>query len=210
MNIYIIEGIDGSGKSTVSKFIKGMFPDKEIMDFREPDGLYRSFLSRAGRNEIKINHMDEWICFWMNRFDLWVNVILPRVNDDVIVIIDRSFVSTYAYQISGRMLNNDYVTSFFFWRERLLELFADKDATICHIYMRASVKVAQARISSRKVNAADLIQFEEERMQQRVKSGFDIYYNDKLNLKSFEKVVIINADNTLDEVNLELQQKLLA
>ena len=42
----------------------------------------------------------------------------------------------------------------------------------------------------------------------RTKSGFDIYYHEKSNLASFENVVVINADNTLEEVNAELREKL--
>lgn len=215
MKIYIAEGIDGSGKSTIAKVLKSLCPDKKVLELREPCGIFRNFLASAAGakdrdDKNSMSCLDEWMCFWLNRFNLWMSEILPYASDDVVVIIDRSFVSTYAYQISGRELGSEYEKSFFFWRDRLLGLFKDTDISIQHIYMRASVKVAQSRISFRKPNPDDLVQFEEEKMQQRVKSGFDIYYNDKKsNLKPFESLIVINADGTKEEVEAELRQKLL-
>lgn len=208
MKIHIIEGIDGSGKSTASRFIKSLFLDKKVIELREPDGYFRNILTEAASTR-DMSLFDEWMCFWLSRFDLWMNQILPFVNEDVVVIIDRSFVSTYAYQIYGRGLGQDFEKSFYFWKKELLNLFTDKEMIqIHHIYMRASVDIAQARISSRPSKAGDLTQFEAEDMQKRVKSGFDIYYNNKSNLASFEDVVVINANNSIEDVNNELGDKL--
>lgn len=210
MKIYIVEGIDGSGKSTASRFIKDLFSHKEVLGFREPDGYFRKILCiAADPKTTSMTALDEWMCFWLNRFDLWMNRILPFVDKDVIVIIDRSFVSTFAYQISGRDLGSEFEKSFFFWKNNLLNIFSDKEVTIQHIYMRTSVRVAQERLGKRSITIDDLTQFEEEPMQMRVKSGFDLYYHDKSHMAPIESVVVINADKTLDEVNAELREKLV-
>lgn len=210
MKIYIVEGIDGSGKSTAVKFIQDIHSrNKKVLVFKEPDGYFRQILSMAADpTSSKMSTLDEWMCFWLNRFDLWMHNILPFVDEDVIVIIDRSFVSTYAYQICGRELDSEFEKSFFFWKSKLLDIFADKEVVIQHIYMRVSVKTALNRVFMRPAKKGDLIQFEVEDFLKRTKSGFDIYYNDKLNLLPFESVVVINADKTLDEVNLEIREKL--
>lgn len=214
MEIYITEGIDGSGKSTASRFIAETFSVPDNLRFREPDGYSRQILAKAAADKdkkdgIKMSVLDEWMCFWLYRFDLWMNHILPQVNEKKTLIIDRSFVSTYAYQIYGRDLGPEFEKSFFFWKSRLLELFTGKDVHIHHVYMRASVKVAQARIGFRGIKDGDLTQFEEGNMQMRVKSGFDLYYHEGKNLSPIEDLIVIDADKDIDEVQAELRDKLV-
>ncbi len=209
MEIYITEGIDGSGKSRASEFIAQTFSIPDELKFREPDGYYRQILSRAAAGTVEMSVLDEWMCFWLYRFDLWMNHILPHADEDVVVVIDRSFVSTYAYQISGRGLGPEFEKSFFFWKNRLLELFTDKDVRIHHVYMKASVMVAQSRIGFRGVKDGDLTQFEEGNMQMRVRSGFNLYYHNDKNLSSIEGLIVIDADKDIDEVQAELRDKLV-
>lgn len=211
MNIYIIEGIDGAGKSTASTTISQIFSDKRIIKFREPDGFFRDILAKATVAD-SISVLDEYITFWLCRFNLWMNHILPEIdNPNTIIIIDRSFASTYAYQIEGRGLG-EYEKSFFFWKKNLISLLSDKDGVeIHHIYLRVSVDIGLARIGVRKPGKDDLTQFEKKDFLQRVKAGFDFFYGkgNKNNFSPIEYIHIIDASKSIDEVIAQIKAEIV-
>lgn len=201
MNIYIIEGIDGSGKSTAAKALKDFWEKegKEVLSLREPAGYFRSILI-GGVGEGDTSYLNEWMAFWMGRFEIWRHEILPRQDEDIVVIIDRSYASTYAYQIEGRKLTH-FTSSFFFWKEQLLLQFKPGSTRIHHLYLRISVETGLSRVGLR--GGGELTHFEIEDMQRRVKFGFDFYYapkNARKNLSSIEVVYVIDGEVSREEV----------
>jgi thymidylate kinase len=209
VNIYIIEGIDGAGKSTAILAIREMFPGKKILQFKEPDGFFHQILAKAAATD-NISKMDEYMTFWMCRFDLWMNKILPEVDNlDVVVIIDRSFASTFAYQIEGRGLL-EYEKSFFFWKRNLLSIFDGKMVEIHHLYLRVSVEIGLSRIGIRGPGQNDLTQFERRDNLQRVKAGFDFFYGpgNKCNFSPIEYIHIIDAGQSVDDVIAQIKSEI--
>ncbi len=100
------EGIDGCGKSTQIKLLKDYFNKKGIKFsvFREPGGTE---ISEKIRNLLlhETEDMDpttELLLFSAARSQLVAEEIKPRLKNGEIVILDRFFDSTTAYQGYGR------------------------------------------------------------------------------------------------------------
>ena len=105
------EGIDGAGKTTQINLLKSYLEskNKEVLSIREPGGLSFSEKIRAILLDTKteINSTTELFLFEAARSELTEKVILPALKENKIVICDRFFDSTSAYQGFGRGLNLD-------------------------------------------------------------------------------------------------------
>lgn len=100
------EGIDGSGKSTQIDLLQKYLNDKgyKVNVFREPGGTDVSEMIRGMllNPEIDIDPVTELLLFSAARSQLVAEKLLPLLKKDVIVILDRFFDSTTAYQGFGR------------------------------------------------------------------------------------------------------------
>lgn len=121
-NSYIaIEGLEGAGKSsalkTVEKFYKNL--GREIVNVREPGGTplaetFRNIFKDANHDEI-VDVKTETMLMYGSRNQLLVNRVIPALDEGKIVLSDRSFWSSMAYQgTSPEMLKmlemfNNYV-----------------------------------------------------------------------------------------------------
>lgn len=104
------EGIDGSGKSTQANFLKDKLTSDghTVVLLREPGGTKISEKIR----DLVLNHRDslispetEALLIASSRYQLVNDIILPKLNSDIIVICDRYIDSTIAYQGYGRGIN---------------------------------------------------------------------------------------------------------
>lgn len=99
----VFEGIDGSGKSTLSKNVFQLFVSRNIPAelFREPTnyetGLrLREFL----QGKIHLNPEEQMKLFISDRRASVARNIQPSLNQGKIVLLDRYYYSTAAYQAS--------------------------------------------------------------------------------------------------------------
>ncbi len=101
-HFFVFEGIDGSGKTTLSKKVAEVLPvpsNREILWHREPtDGIFgiqiRNFLS--GRTTLtRLEQMDLFI---NDRKESVSTIINPNLEKNNIIIQDRYIYSTAAYQ----------------------------------------------------------------------------------------------------------------
>ncbi|MCZ8238966.1 MAG: dTMP kinase [Leptospiraceae bacterium] len=99
----VFEGIDGSGKSTLSKNVFQLFVSKNIPTelFREPTnydtGLrLRDFL----KGKIRLNPDEQMKLFISDRRESVKRNIQPALSLGKIVLLDRYYFSTAAYQAS--------------------------------------------------------------------------------------------------------------
>ncbi len=102
-----LEGIDGSGKSTVSLRIvsklREIMPDTKIVCTAEPTTgdagrILRSKLSQSNADETPESVMQELFLFMADHADHLERLVLPSLRDGAIVISDRYADSTFAYQ----------------------------------------------------------------------------------------------------------------
>ena len=100
------EGIDGCGKSTQIQLLKKYFDKagKQVEVFREPGGSAISEQIRAILldTDEDINPVSELLLFSAARAQLIAEKVKPALDEGKIVILDRFYDSTTAYQGFGR------------------------------------------------------------------------------------------------------------
>ncbi len=116
--IYIVlEGIVGTGKSTQSKklheYLKKEFPNREIILTREPGGdeiaeAIRKIVQGTDFNEKMMPECEAYL-YASARSQSLRTIVKPALERGAIVISDRSFFSSIAYQGFARPLGIDKV-----------------------------------------------------------------------------------------------------
>jgi len=140
------EGIDGSGKSTQINLLKSYFSDKGIQChiFREPGGteISESIRSLLLHDTEEMNPVTELLLFSSARSQLIAEKVIPLLDDDETVILDRFYDSTIAYQGYGRGSAplNDI--------RQLNRIAAHGRVPDLTFYMKLSIDDAQGRTSS--------------------------------------------------------------
>lgn len=184
------EGIDGSGKSTQISLLKEKIKEsgKEVVVLREPGGTDISELIRGMllNPEIEIDPVTELLLFSSARSQLIAEKVKPLLSDNVVVILDRFYDSTTAYQGYGRgSLPIDQVHQI----NRVASHGIAPDLTF---YLRLSLEESAKRTAH----------MQKDRMEQ---SGVEFYENvikgfDEL-AKSEERFITIDASKSPDEVH---------
>lgn len=160
-----IEGIDGSGKSTVIKYINNYLGKLgyDIILTREPGGTEISENIRKIIVNKKIDIKTEALLFAASRREHVVNKIIPALKNNKIIISDRFLDSSIAYQVYGRGLKKEdilYINNFAI--EGLTPDFT--------IYLDVDIDVASSRLSNRLVN--NVLDNENKKFYNNVKKGY--------------------------------------
>ncbi|MDQ6828052.1 MAG: dTMP kinase [Gemmatimonadota bacterium] len=106
--LIVLEGSEGVGKSTQIEMLKEHLRAQSIafFSYREPggtpfgDSLRRILLDPA----TSISSRAEALLFMASRAELVEREVVPKLSSGKLILIDRFFLSTYAYQIAGRLL----------------------------------------------------------------------------------------------------------
>ena len=189
-SIYIaFEGIDGSGKTSIIENLSDILnsQNKEHTIVREPggtsvgEGIRELLLS----HDYQVNPLAEALLFCAQRSQLIEEVVLPSLNNGVVVLSDRSAYSSVAYQGQGRglgyekiyQLNDISIQSN--WPERVVLLDIDPEVSL-------SRQQVADRIGSDKVE-----------FFQKVREGYL-----KLAEEFNDSFLILNAEDNI-EVNIK-------
>ena len=188
-NYIAFEGIDGSGKTSIIENLSDILnsQNKEHTIVREPggtsvgEGIRELLLS----HDYQVNPLAEALLFCAQRSQLIEEVVLPSLNNGVVVLSDRSAYSSVAYQGEGRglgyekiyQLNDISIQSN--WPERVVLLDIDPEVSL-------SRQQVADRIGSDKVE-----------FFQKVRTGYL-----KLAEEFKDSFLILNAENNI-EVNIE-------
>jgi dTMP kinase len=115
-----IEGIDGVGKTSIIELLKKHNPS--IITTREPGGCEISEQIRKLLldNNTNICNITELLLFQAARVEFYNNIIKPIRNNNII-ISDRYYGSTFAYQGYGRGIAIDKI-------EQLINLTLEQEA----------------------------------------------------------------------------------
>ena len=106
--LIVLEGAEGAGKTTQLRRLEAHLRDagRSVIALREPGGtplggeIRRLLLD----SEEEITPGTEALLFMASRAQLVEREIRPALASGRIVLLDRFFLSTYAYQIAGRAL----------------------------------------------------------------------------------------------------------
>ncbi len=96
-----IEGIDGAGKSTQAKILKERLEKRgfEVVLLKEPtSSKWGKKIKEISKNTESIDPYEELKLFIKDRKLNVRKNILPALEDKKIVIVDRYYISTIAYQ----------------------------------------------------------------------------------------------------------------
>lgn len=107
-----LEGIDGAGKTTQASIVADMLTSRgyEVFSFREPGSteLGNEVRKLLFNKTLELNDYTELFLFMAARAEL-INKVLSKAKPDSIVIGDRFWDSTIAYQHYGKGLSLDII-----------------------------------------------------------------------------------------------------
>jgi dTMP kinase len=107
--LVVFEGVEGAGKSTQLERLRASFERAGVkcVTFREPGGTPLGTWIRDGvlAKDWAIDPRSEALLFMASRAQLVSTEIRPALASGALVLLDRFFLSTYAYQIGGRGLD---------------------------------------------------------------------------------------------------------
>lgn len=105
----VIEGPEGAGKSTLAQSLEASLRslEVEVCRYREPGGTLLAEMARKAVLDPTFDPGPEAELFLMltARADLVQKVLRPQLAKGAVVICDRYELSTFAYQVAGRGLD---------------------------------------------------------------------------------------------------------
>jgi dTMP kinase len=111
--LIVFEGAEGTGKSTQIALLLSALSKSGVpaVTFREPGGTTTGDAIRALLLDpaSRLSAASEALLFMASRAELCEREIRPAIERGLVVVLDRFFLSTYAYQIVGRGLDEDDV-----------------------------------------------------------------------------------------------------
>jgi dTMP kinase len=195
--LIVLEGAEGVGKTTQIRRLGETLTARGIrhLAVREPGGTdvgdqIRRLLLDPGP---ELGARTEALLFMASRAELVDRVIRPALDSGLVVLADRFFLSTYAYQIAGRGLKDAEVAA--------ANGFATgglvPDLTVL---LRLSVEAALERTDRR--GSRDRIEAANDDFHHRVAEAFDRFADPAWQHRHSEWGVVtaVNAAGTVDEV----------
>lgn len=183
-----VSGCDASGKGTVSTTLQAKFaelyPEYEMMHFREPGGnelgeACRTVIAQQSETGGDLLPCQELVMFFAGRIALWRQFIhavksRPPGSKPVVILLDRSFACTWAYQVVG-MEGSTLIRQMFFALTQELMEFLHKQlpqAQVHHLLIDISPKEAEHRNKERGPVVGGITKFDEPETQRRVVQGY--------------------------------------
>lgn len=192
----VLEGPDGSGKSTMAKKIGDYYRDKgrEIEFTREPGGTKISEKIRdliLDNNNTEMNYRTEALLYAAARAQLVSEKIKPWLNEGKIVISERYVYSSLVYQGIGRGLGVDEVKKI-------------NDFAIAGLKpdMVLLLDVNPKKGLNRKLNIDGGDRLENE----HVSFHMEVYEGYKKLIQYLPEIKVINAERTIDEIFNEIKE----
>lgn len=106
--LVVFEGVEGAGKSTQLRRLDARLKSAGVpcLTFREPGGTTAGDRIREVllNPAVLLDARTEALLFMASRAELVATAVRPALQDGTIVLLDRFFLSTYAYQVAGRGL----------------------------------------------------------------------------------------------------------
>lgn len=195
--LIVLEGAEGVGKTTQIRRLGETLSARGIehLMVREPGGTtvgdaIRRLLLDPGP---ELSPRTEALLFMASRAELVDDVVRPALARGVVVVADRFFLSTYAYQIAGRRLAESEVSA----ANRFATGGLIPDLTML---LRLSVSAALARTDSRGLR--DRIESADDDFHHRVAAAFDGFLEHEWQRSNPEcgPVVAVDAAASVDEV----------
>ncbi len=113
MSLFIVfEGLDGSGKSTQQQLLNNKLQSEKIssISFREPGStVIGDKIAEILQSDQKLSPLSELLLFYVSRSAMVEEKIKPALENHEVVICDRYFYSSIAYQGYGRGIDINFI-----------------------------------------------------------------------------------------------------
>lgn len=168
-----VEGVDGSGKSTLVRNVHQSLTKKQYsaLATQEPGSteLGKQLRALVQKQPIPIAPKAEYLLFAADRANHFEQIIIPALQEKKIIISDRMADSSIVYQGYGRGLDISMIKKSNTWAMNNIK----PDLTF---YIKLSAAQAFERLEKRK---EELTAFEKRSFIEKIVSGFDILFKDK-------------------------------
>ena len=190
----VIEGQDGTGKSTQARLLKDYFEKqgKEVVVMDEPDGDLpqahdiHDLIVIKGK-EYDLEPMTNVALFTAARVELWKKIAEPVLKRGGIVISARNWWSTLAYQGYGEGISRSKIIRV--TKEIMPDRYCNPDRGFI---LKVSDKVRLERQGNRG-KATETFEAKPNEFQQKVNAGY-------LQIAKQLDIPIIDASGTIEEV----------
>lgn len=188
-----IEGIDGSGKSSLAKALSTHLIDQglTVLLTKEPGGtdFGKSLRQILQYRTTPLDSKAEFLLFAADRAQHFTELVIPALRSNQIVISDRTCDSSLVYQGYGRGLDLIILKQVNQWAMQNYQA----DLTI---YVQLPLTIAQSRMQKR---AETPTVFEQEQLefQQKLIHGFEQLYTNRTD--------VLTLDGTKPTAELVLQ-----
>jgi len=198
MPLIVLEGPEGAGKTTqLARLAERLTAEgKKVVSLREPGGTLLGDSIRAVLLD-PAQHIDaaaEALLFMASRAQLVEWEIKPALASGAVVLLDRFFLSTYAYQVRGRGLDEKGVIA----ANKLATAGVKPDLTIL-----LSLPVEEGLARAQKRGAKDRIEQAESAFHQRVGGAFKEFAGAAWQKKHPEAgpIATVDATGSVDDVH---------
>lgn len=187
------EGIDGSGKSTQIKKLKKRFEQEgeSVEVFRDPGGPEVSEKVREIllNPDYSIDPVTELLLFSAARSQLMAENVLPGLRKGVVVILDRFYDSTTAYQGYGReSISLDEI-------HKMNKVASHKREPDLTIYMKVPLEEAQKRMAKKQ---KDRMEQSSNTFFEKVIAGFEILADNE------DRIFTVDATQPEEDVHTHI------
>ncbi len=191
----VIDGIDGSGKTTELKLLKRELRGKPAFFTYEPGGTPHAEKIRKVLLTHKAGKRDplaDFFLFWAARAAHMNEAIIPALERGRIVISDRFDSSTYAFQVIAER-RSELETAFWACRKAVLGENAPDAYIILDLDPKAAMQY-RTRDKSKMLNSFDKQSLA---YHERVRAGFKKF-------KPGAKTYFVDANRSLEEVHADV------
>jgi len=188
----VVEGMDGSGKTTQANLLFDYLKNKGydvILTFEPTDEKIGKLLTEFYLKKVDMPVADA-LLFGADREEHLKTIVLPALEQGKIIISDRYYHSTFAYQTTqGLDLG---------WLIEINKFFIKPDLTII---VDSSPEKCIERIekdSKRKIEAR--VKFEKLEFLKKLRNN----YLKLLSVLKDEKIIVVNGDRSKEEIHQEI------
>ncbi len=190
MSLFIVfEGLDGSGKSTQQQLLNAKLKSDKIstISFREPGStMIGNQIVEILQSDQKLSPLSELLLFYVSRSAIIEEKIKPALDNHDVVICDRYFYSSIAYQGYGRGIDINFINQI-------------NDQVVKNIipdlifYMDINWEEKKNR---KGINVKDRFEKEDRNFHNKVRSGYK-----SLAKKDLDKWKIIDAEEDVNKIS---------
>lgn len=137
--LIVLEGIDGTGKTTVANMLHSKIPNSILTKTPGGESTLGPPIRKLLLDKNTLPATSQALLFMADMLNTQENIIKPAINNNLTVICDRFFMSTYIYQLKNPEVHRALRLNF-----NAKDLFITPDYTFI---FDIPIKEAQARLT---------------------------------------------------------------